>query len=175
MKSKKESMVTKDLAKRIKYYWSCVLNQLRHLDVEEDWELIETKVKAPLEHLYNEHRYCDVEWCYALQAKRDNHQYIPPPNKPFYSKDEDGKMFKQLEQALLRFKEKSMVKDCLHQNNTQMNESLNLRISKYAPKNKHFGASTSLDTRISTVVAVVNMGYTEFYNTLIDQSLNKFN
>ena len=64
-----------------------------------------------------------------------------------------------------------MVKECLHPYSTQMNESINLRVSKFSPKNKHFGETTSLDTRISTVVAIVNMGYESFYCGLIDQSL----
>ena len=52
-----------------------------------------------------------------------------------------------------------------------MNESINLRVSKFSPKNKHFGETTSLDTRISTVVSIVNIGYESFYCGLIDQSL----
>ena len=36
--AKSKSMVTKDIAKRLKYYWSCVLNQLRDLDIDSDWK-----------------------------------------------------------------------------------------------------------------------------------------
>ena len=110
MKSKKESTVSKDLAKRIKYYWSCVLNQLRDLDIEADWEEIERKMRAPLEHLFDDHTYCDEEWCYSLQAKSGNHQYITPSNKHFYCKQKDEKMHHQLEKALERFKQEGMVK-----------------------------------------------------------------
>jgi len=39
--SKKKSSVTKDMAKRINYYWSAMLNQIRHLDVKKDWNKIE--------------------------------------------------------------------------------------------------------------------------------------
>ena len=68
-----------------------------------------------------------------------------------------------------------MVQECLHPYHTQMNESINLRITKYAPKNKHFGATTSLDTLIPIVIGIVNMGHAIFYNTLIDRSLKQNN
>ena len=78
-------------------------------------------------------------------------------------------MHSQLMDVLARFQEKGAVQESMHNFNTQLNESINNRISKYAPKNKHFGATKSLDTRIASVIAVSNMGYGAFYNALVDQ------
>ena len=66
----KVSMVRKPMAKRIKYYWGCVLNQVKDLKMETEWDKIVRRMKAPLEHLFDDHTYCDIEWCYSPQAKK---------------------------------------------------------------------------------------------------------
>jgi len=38
-----ESKVTNDIAKRLKLYWSELLNKVKHLDIEKDWEIINKK------------------------------------------------------------------------------------------------------------------------------------
>jgi len=34
-------------------------------------------LKAVLEHIFDEHKYCDVEWCLALKAKEQVKAYNP--------------------------------------------------------------------------------------------------
>ena len=47
---KKRSPVDKAIAERLKRYWSKMLNQIRNLDVEKEWETTEARVRAPVEH-----------------------------------------------------------------------------------------------------------------------------
>ena len=169
-----DSTVNKDTAKRLKLYWSQMLNQIKHLSVEEDWEVINKRVRAPVEHIFNNHEYCDIAWCYAKQAAADNQQYIPPKNRPFYSKKQDKKMYEQLLAAVSRFQTKENVAECLHRYNTQKNEALNQMVARFVPKNKHFGTTPALDTRLACCVAITNMGYELFYSTLLDEVLEAF-
>ena len=171
--AKSKSMVDKNLAKRLKLYWSKMLQQVKKFDLEEDWEEeIEKRVRAPIEHVFNNHQYCQESWCYALQAQREGKTYVPDASKPFYCKVNDDKMYKQINQSLSKFQTKENVKECLHSFDTQKNESVNNAIARMAPKFKHFGTTPGLDTRISTVVGFTNMGYEEYYLRLLSMLVN---
>jgi len=98
--SKSKSMVDKDLAKMMKKYWSKMLQQVKKLDLEEQWEEIEKRVRAPIEHLFNNHQFCQIDWCYALQAQKEGNAYTPDKKKPVYCKVKDKKMFDQLQECL---------------------------------------------------------------------------
>ena len=166
-----ESTVNNQIAKRVKLYWSEMLNQIKHLsvDVKEEWELIQKRVLAPIDHMFDCHENCDIAWCYALQARRDNKQYLPPRNRPFYCKQKDGKMYKQLCDAVRRFQTKETIAECLHPFNTQKNEAFNQMVARMVPKFKHFGTTPVLDTRIAVAASVCNIGYTAFYDKLINR------
>ena len=172
MLSKSKSMVDKNLAKRLKLYWSKMLQQVKKFDLQDDWEEIEKRVRAPIEHIFNNHLYCQETWCYALKAKNENKTYIPDDKRPFYCKVEDKKMYEQINESLSKFQTKENVRECLHSFDTQKNESVNNAIARVAPKFKHFGTTPALDTRISTVVGYTNMGYEEYYRTLLCMLVN---
>ena len=48
-----------------------MLKQVRYLKWEEEREKIQRKVLAPIEHLFQNHEYCDEQWCYVLQAQKE--------------------------------------------------------------------------------------------------------
>ena len=63
-----DSTVNSLMTKRKKLYWPQMLNQIKHLDITKDWETIQKRVSAPVEHIFNCQKYCDIAWCYSLQA-----------------------------------------------------------------------------------------------------------
>ena len=163
----KDSKVTKDMASRLKLYWGAMLKQVRYLSWEREKETIRKKVLAPVEHLFNEHKYCDEKWCYVLQAQKDNKPYVPEDKKKLYCKTVDSKMYDQLNSSLERFQTDQNITECLHKYDTQTNEGLNMAVSRYVPKNKHYGTSMSLDTRVRCVIGTRNMGYSSYFKTLL--------
>ena len=68
----KQSQIDKALALRIKEYWGAMIKQVRKLNWDKDEKVIMSRVKAPIEHIFNNHKHCDIAWCYVLQARRDN-------------------------------------------------------------------------------------------------------
>ncbi len=144
-----------------------MLKQIRYLHWEKESEKIKQKVLAPIEHLFNNHEYCDAEWCYVLKAEKENKPYTPHSSRPMYSKTSDKKMYEQLTHAVERFQTEDNVKECLHKYDTQHNEGLNMSVSRYVPKFKHYGTSMSLDTRVRCVIGSHNMGYTTYYKTML--------
>ena len=164
---KRDSDVSKELAVRMKSYWGMMLKQVRYLKWEEEKENIKKKMLAPLEHLFNNHKFCDVEWCYVLMAQKEGKPYVPEEHRPLFNKQVDTKMYQQLLQVLERFQTDDNIRDCLHKYDTQMNEGLNMSVSRYVPKFKHYGTTMSLDTRLRCVIGQHNMGYESYYKTLL--------
>ena len=76
-------------------------------------------------------------------------------------------MYEQLSEAVKDFQTEENVKECLHQFDTQQNKALNMAVSKYVPKYKHFGTTMALDTRIRCVIGTHNLGYKGFYFALL--------
>ena len=50
---------------------------------------------------------------------------------------------------------------------TQVNESLNMCLSKVMTKHKHFSSSSSLQYWVTTIITIHNKGYFGFYDTLL--------
>ena len=57
-------------ALRIKKYIGCYIYQNRNLPISE----MIKKAKAPIEHLFNCHEWCDPEWCWAKQLDAKQHE-----------------------------------------------------------------------------------------------------
>jgi len=135
--SKKKSMVDNNLALRLKKYWSKMLQQVKKLDLEEDWKQIEKRVRAPIEHIFDNHEFCQEEWCYSLQAKKEGKLYTPDKKKPFFSKQHDKKMYEQLQDSVAKFQTKQNVQECLHTLDTQKNEAVNNLIAMVLHKSSN--------------------------------------
>jgi len=93
--------------------------------------------------------------------------YIADENRPFYCKKKNHKMYLQVKSEIERFQTEDMIKDCLHSFDTNINESLNILVSKMCPKHKHYGSTPTLKTRLTLVAGVHNMGFQNFYSTLM--------
>ena len=170
--SKSKSMVDKNLAKRLKLYWSKMLQQVKKFDLQDEWEEIEKRVRAPIEHVFDNHQFCQETWCYALKAKNEGKTYLPDEKRPFYCKVKDERMYLQIKECLSKFQTIDNVGECLHSFDTQKNEAINNAIARVVPKFKHFGTTPALDTRISTVMGCTNMGYAEYFLSLICMLVN---
>mmetsp|Transcript_22377 Transcript_22377/g.32687 ORF Transcript_22377/g.32687 Transcript_22377/m.32687 type:complete len:274 (+) Transcript_22377:1478-2299(+) len=101
-----------------------------HLDFKKDINLIQNQAKAPLEHVFDNHDYCDIAWCYKKKALEEGLEYSLPPNRPFYNKVSDA----QLYDTLFRFIQDNVLKESDHDWDTQLNESLNQAIARLCPK-----------------------------------------
>ena len=165
-KSKRDSEVDNGLARRMKLNWSTMMKQVRYMKWDSQQEEIKQKMNAPIEHLFGNHKNCG-SWCYFLKAEREGKKYAPANNLPIYCKKVNNKTYQQLTDAVKCFQEEENVKECLHNFDTQQNEALNMAVSRYVPKFKHYGTTMALDTRIRCVISSHNMGYRDFYLALL--------
>ena len=162
----KVSTVDTSLARRLKLNWGTMMKQVRHMSWEKQEKDIKQKMLAPIEHLFGNHLYCS-SWCYVLKARKEKKKYLPPNNPPIFCKKVDSKTYQQLTDAVKIFQTEDNTKECLHGFDTQQNEALNMAVSRYVPKNKHYGTTMALDTRVRCVIASHNMGYQGFYSALL--------
>ena len=59
------SRVTPAMAKRLKKNWGYMIRQGKDCDIET----FKNNAKAVLEHMFDNHKYCNSQWCLALKAK----------------------------------------------------------------------------------------------------------
>ena len=119
---KKESEVTKPMAERIKTNCGSILRQVRYLDWAKDCEKIRKRVLAPIEHLFSNHEFCEESWCLAKRAQKEK-EYRPDQKNILYDKTKHKKMYNQLFEAVSRYQEDRNVIECLHNRDTNINES----------------------------------------------------
>jgi len=144
-----------------------MLRPIKTFHLVDDWEKIKGRVSAHIDHIFDDHSNCSIEWCYALQAQKENKPYEPDEKKIFYCKRKDAILHQQISSALSKFQTKENVRECLHSFDTQIYEVANNIIARYVHKSKHMGTTTTLDTRIVCVVGYKNMGYRNFYMTIL--------
>ena len=75
-------------------------------------------------------------------------KHLPEPSRPLFDRNVDAKMYQQLTDAFSKFQTEKIIQECLHEYDTQINEGLNMTVSRYVPKFEHYGTTMSLDTRI---------------------------
>ena len=96
--------------------------------------------KAVLKHHFDNHEWCG-DWCVkknqSTQEQRRSKQY-------YRSKEKDPLLCEKVYEIVSRFITEEALAEVSHGMDTQMNESLNNTISWFAPKNKVFCSSGSL-------------------------------
>jgi hypothetical protein len=120
-------------------------------------ELVENLQCVGVEHLLDNHDFCDEKWCQKKQGKNmEKGQY--------WCKEKHAKLYEQLKAIAKPYMTKKMLVDANHPYNTQMNEPLNNSVAKLAPKNKVFGISLALTSRVAVVAGIQIYGWFVFYS-----------
>ena len=146
-----------------------MLHDIPSLRWETDFSTIKRMVKAPLEHRFGNHAYCDKKWCRVLQAEEEEKFYMPPESDPFFCKNKDKLMYKQLKEIMVRFTSEEVIRESLHWHSTQKNEAMNQVIARLCPKNKHLSESLTLLTRVCVAISYTNVGMKNFYTKVLNE------
>ena len=62
-----------------------------------------------------------------------------------------------------------MLAQCVHEYDTQKNEGMNTCVAKYAPKNKTYCKSISLETRVKVAAGIYTVGYHFFWSEVVKE------
>ena len=209
---KSESECTKLDAVRIKRWWGFMVKVHKGSDLET----IKRAANAVLEHLFDNHIYCDVKWCKPLQFKlkselrnspsvdsagsRERKDHPPSPERPlspaaaastqqsygepasvrkeeenkerpkgyYRSKVENGKLYKQMKKIWKKLTTEDRLKECMHPYDSQINESMNTSVAKYARKGRTYCTTMSLTNRVMISLGVQNLGYFYYWSRVFD-------
>ena len=107
----------------------------------------------------NEYTVCedgDVTIVFDDQSKGKETERTKREQEPYYymCKFHDFNDYKRMREQYSTYTTEEALAQCLHNYDTQKNESLNIMIAKYAPKNKNYSKSVSLLTRVYVAVGV---------------------
>ena len=82
---------------------------------------------------------------------------------------DDEKLFNQIMQAISPFLSHDMLSMLWHTSDTNLNEAMNRSISSFAPKDRTFSRTMSLNTRVCIAVGVNILGHYEFWKKVLDR------
>ena len=149
---------------------------------------------CPLEHIFDNHEFCDEVWCEKKRGSGnifceikyfdkglviDNttptnvHMNDPKENLDrsaagyYRSKETDHEIYGILVNEFEKYVTDEKLSECCHLFDTNINESLNNIVAKYAPKTKHSSKSEELRIIIYVACCIFLIGdhgfWTEFH------------
>ena len=103
-----------------------------------DIEIFKQNARAILEHMFNNHVYCNSQWCLALRAQEEGKTYLNPSGWLSCSDDVGKKIYDQLKEVVNMYGNKFYLRQSMHGFSTQTNEALNQSQVMLTPKAKIF-------------------------------------
>ena len=168
----KKSPVRISHEKQMKYYWGCFLKQNNCKSLEE----MRNASQAPLNHLCNNHDYCNSEWCGQKKALEQGKIFRNDNDSKSYldlNNNVDRQVYDDILHIVKQFSTDKMLIESMHKGNTQANESLNNRLSYFAPKNINYARSSSFLYRVSINGGIQIDGYLHFFlNVFCELGIN---
>jgi hypothetical protein len=133
----------------------------RTLKTKSQAEFMEA-ANAVLEHHFDCHESCGP-WC---PRKVETPEQRSASKKYYRCKKRDAKLYATLVQVMSRFVTMDRLDEMAHDLDTNMNEAFNNICTWFAPKNKVFAGSGSLNNRIAFAVGINSLGVLPFYTKL---------
>ena len=186
---KSQSTCTKADAIRFKMNFGYMLNRNRGKTLQQ----ISKASRAVIDHTFDKHDYCSTDWCIPKrdQEKEEKQKDSPinpvslsnehlgarpnPPSAPkrrpryYRSIVKDKALYDQMWEIYSPCILPHRLEESLHTFDTQLNESLNHSISKYAPKYKSLGSTMALTHRVSVAVGIHNLGHLQFWKEVLEE------
>ena len=140
----------------------------------DDVDIFVDKAKAVLEHLYDNHKYCDASWCMALKAKNEKKKYTPKVHWYSLKNEVEKKNYEQLSKITTKYGNEFYLRQSMHPFDTQTNEALNNSQAMVTPKAKVFHETRAFHYRHAIVVGTHNWGHKKFWTSVFDEAGIKY-
>jgi hypothetical protein len=118
--------------------------------------------KAVVDHHFDDHQYCGA-WC---RRKRMTELQRKQSERYYRSKIKDAKLYECIIKIASRFITMERLEELGHGFDTQINESFNNTASWFAPKNKVYCGSQSLENRLSMAIGINSIGLHRYFTRL---------
>ena len=120
---------------------------------------------AVLKHHFDVHSDCG-DWC---RRKSMTAAELAASDSFYRNMSKDEKLFKLLSKKMERFTTHDRLVDIAHGMDTNANESFNNTVSWFAPKNKVFCGSNSLNNRIGIAIGITSKGFISYFTRLLNK------
>jgi len=121
--------------------------------------------KAVIQHHFDCHDYCG-DWCSRNKQTQQQQETL---KKYYRCKIKDAELYKELQSRIARFITFEALSEVRHGYDTLCNESFNNVAAWIAPKNKVYGSSNSLKTRICVAIGLVSCGTLLWYRGIFQR------
>ena len=148
-----KSTCTKGDAMRMKRNMGCWLKQNRHKTFEE----FRQSASAPLEHLFDAHSQCSIEWCTSKAGKEVN-------KGKYRCKIKDALLYTTMKEIWEKYTSDELLFESHHTYDSQTNEALNHSMACRAPKTRTFSLSLSLEHRMMVCIGEHNVGLQSYWS-----------
>lgn len=136
----------------IPYIKRCYMYAIQSHHSKSD-QALNSRLDSIVPHLYGEHDLCSSDWC-TYQQDPSKYKYKHLPNgKPL----SDECLRQTLQEISEKLKRRSS--QLINLGSSQANENFNHIVASKAPKNRVYGRTQSLKTRVSAAVLQKNEGY----------------
>ena len=122
-------------------------------------DTFKTRMKAVIEHTFNNHQHCSETWCNFM--KMNDEELDGVETKSRFLDKKKGDTYKNLLEAHNKFTTDAKLVECFHDFPSQKNETMNKKVSVTAPKDKTFCLSLSLTGRVHFVAIRDSIGELE--------------
>lgn len=148
------------IARRMKKNWGYMIAQNKNSTIEQ----FVAAAKAPLEHMFDNHVFCD-KWCAAKRVNETSNDRIYLHPEGFLSKEktDELKIYCDLQKITEKYGSEFFLMQSLHPFNTQTNESLNQSQAMLTPKNKMFHSTKAFHHRHSIMIGSHNWGFRRYW------------
>jgi hypothetical protein len=120
--------------------------------------------QAVLEHHFDEHKYCGP-WC---RHKDETEATKAAGRKIYRNKEDDAKFYSILQEKVGCYITKERLVKIAHGGmDTNINEAFNNTATWFAPKNKTYCGSVSLQVWLSLAVGINSLGFEVYYQRLL--------
>ena len=133
--------------------------------------------RAVLEHHFDCHGDCGP-WC---KRKSMSAAQLAASKRFYRCKQKDSKLYHKLNEILSRFVSYERLEEVAHGMDTNVNESINNTVSYFAPKNRVYCSSRSLQNRVAISIGIISLGLDGYFRRLlkalgiaIPESIQKF-
>ena len=162
----RESKVKNEHAKRMKKYWTYMINQQKN-QPSENIEDVRKAAMAPLKHMFGNHENCEECWCLAKTAEKQGKVYISKDG-PYLDMEKDKEIYEDLKEVCDRFSTDDRLREIMHDGSTQKNECLNMTLAHLAPKTTNYSHSSSLTNRVAINAGMQNGTQCSYWTKVYD-------
>jgi hypothetical protein len=125
---------------------------------------MENAVRSVLEHHFNNHSLCG-EWC---KLKKLKEKELEEAMLKYRCKVKNAIFYSQVKELFEEFYK--LLKEMLHEWDTNIVEGMNKFFTKFLPKDRTFAMTIENKVRLYLAVSIDSVGYTEVYRRIAEKT-----